>query len=333
MTHPQLKNLVKFFINKGYEVFAPQKSDKGVFISKIEDPKKVQIIPQLPFFSFKEFLVPQVEVLFNYKNNRLSEPKNKFSPQVLFGVNLLDLKAIQHSNIIFRHDPYYQKRLKNTIIIGQNTLKPDADMFFLEDFEEDTLEHLEFDIFLAVIGKKYRVFTGSEDGQRLLDNFGYKDYENVEYVGPFREEVGQDPDMLLIKEKMQFSHEQELWDELGKICIECGKCSMVCPTCYCFNIYDEASLEKKEGQRKRCWTACFYNEFSQVAGPAEKAPKHTFLKDTVQKIHYWYYHKFVRTPEHHQIMGCVGCGRCTRVCPVDINIAKNLVRIKKSEKS
>ncbi len=190
---------------------------------------------------------------------------------------------------------------------------------FFEKFEENKLEHLQFDIFLAVQKNDYKIYTGSEDGQRLLDEYGYKDYSHIEYAGPIREE-GLDPQMVAIKDAMQNHHNQKIWDDLGKRCMQCGKCTIACPVCFCFRMFDQSNFEPGTGTRNRCWDSCFYNEFTQVSGPAPEAPKHRLMKTTAQKIYFWYEHHFVRTPSSFSLPGCVGCGRCSRTCPAEIDI-------------
>ena len=52
------------------------------------------------------------------------------------------------------------------------------------------------------------------------------------------------------------------------------------------------------------------------------------LKTTAQKIHFWYYHKFVRIPEQFKAyLGCYECMRCFKVCPVGINIQEVIKQI------
>ncbi|MFH1392577.1 MAG: 4Fe-4S dicluster domain-containing protein [bacterium] len=125
--------------------------------------------------------------------------------------------------------------------------------------------------------------------------------------------------MKRIKKKMQKKFNKKLWSELGKKCIECGQCTMVCPTCFCFRFED--SSDKK---RKLLPDSCFYHDFSEITG------NYKFLNNTAKRIYFWYYHKFVRIPEEHNLPGCVECGRCTKACPVGIDIKKVLKEILKT---
>jgi len=125
--------------------------------------------------------------------------------------------------------------------------------------------------------------------------------------------------MQRIKKKMESWFNQKLWDDLGKKCIECGRCSLVCPTCFCFRFEDQAS-----GTRGRVLDSCFYHDFSEVAGG------HRFLDSTARRIYFWYYHKFVRIPEQYNLPGCLECGRCIKACPVGIDIGKVLKEILKT---
>lgn len=331
MTHSELQKFIGFLTGSGYDVFAPEKQKDEVVYAKVEDAAKLKLIGEPPLHSFKRFLLPPEEVIFEYKKDRMSEVK-KARKQVIFGVNPIDLKAIVLFNHIFEKDPWYQERMKNTLIIGQSLIPAEAEhnLFHIK-YEEDVLEHLQFDIFLEVQpaptrkgrggGKNYFVYTGSEDGQKILDEYGYKDYEHIQFSGPIKEE-GLEPQMVKYRDALKKIYKKEIWeDDLGARCIECGKCTLVCPTCFCFDIKDQPNLVDKGGVRKRAWSACFYNDFSEVGGG------HKFLKTTAERIHFWYYHKFVRIPDQLQIMGCVGCGRCAKVCPVGINIFKVLASL------
>lgn len=322
MTNKQLRQFIEY-LTQQYVVWAPQKINGEVVIETVTDPKSIEFISELPLHSFKKILVPPNEVLFSYENNKI-KPEINAPFQAIFGLTVVDLKAIVFLNQIFAKDPYFQERLKKTLIIGQSLVPSGNEKFFLEKFQEDFLEHLRFDIFFAVGKNELKVFTGSLDGQRTLEKFGYSDFEHVEFVGPIKEE-GKDPQMLKIRDK--FYEDDKIWEDLGKICIECGKCTVICPCCFCFDITDQPGLKAGCGQRSRTCTTCFYTDFSEVAGLEIDLKKPKFLSDTKSRIRFWYEHKFVRCPDDISLPGCVGCGRCTKVCPVGIDIKKNLQRI------
>ena len=326
MTNKQLRQFIEYLSQQNI-VWAPQRINGELVMETVDDPKKVELTNELPLHSFKRILVPAKEVLFSYQKNQIKQ--NFTSPkQVIFGLTVVDLKAVTFLNQIFAKDPYFQERVKNTLIVGHSLVPAERTQFFLAKFQEDMLEHLKFDIFLAVCKDKYLVYTGSEDGQRILDDFGYKNYDHVEYVGPIREE-GKDPQMLKIREK--FYEDNKIWEDLGKICIECGKCTVICPCCFCFDISDQPGLNSGCGDRCRSQTTCFYTDFSEVAGLEIDSKKPKFLSNTMSRIRFWYEHKFVRCPDDISLPGCVGCGRCTKVCPVGIDIKENLQRILKGK--
>lgn len=329
-----------------------------VLIKEISKAAELDLSGQLPFYSFKRFFVPEQECLFEYQNNKLA-PHQHAEKTALLGMSILDLKAVNLYDQVFEKDPYYQRRRRNLLVVGYSLTPEIEDNLFEIKYEEDILEHLPFDIFLAKANpstrpaaaglaqgilpersgaksKAYRIFTGSIKGQRILEDFGYKDYQHIQYSGPVKEGKLEER-MERLRDRLKNHPNPQIWEELGKICIECGKCSLVCPTCFCFRIDDKPALKEGTGKRTREWDSCFYQEFSEVAGPPRidkqgrvEAGGHKFLNTTAERILFWYFHKFARIPDEFDFMGCVGCKRCVKVCPVGIDITKVLKQIESS---
>jgi ferredoxin len=100
------------------------------------------------------------------------------------------------------------------------------------------------------------------------------------------------------------------WREVSRSCLTCGICSYLCPTCHCFDIVDEGYL------RLRCWDTCSSDTFTRMAaGEDHRKRKHSRYRQRI-------YHKFSYFKENFDTHSCVGCGRCTRHCPVKIDIVE-----------
>jgi formate hydrogenlyase subunit 6/NADH:ubiquinone oxidoreductase subunit I len=278
---------------------------------------------KIPPYSYKKYLLPPQETLFKFTKNRIEE-NFQSKKQALVGLTLPDLRALILFDHVFEKDPYYQKRRQNTLVIGQS-LAPEDELVY-QSFEltneENLLEHVKFDLFFQNRRNKLQIISGSSLGSQILEKLKIKDFDYVEFAGPIKEE-GPEPRMLKIKAKLEKKYQPKIWEELGKICVACGKCSLVCPTCFCFFLEDEISPDQK-GSRQRLWNSCFYNHFSKTSSG------HQALDSVAKKIYFWYYHKFVRIPAEYKFPGCVSCGRCDKACPAKIKIQETLAKILKS---
>lgn len=325
MTKKQLFQFISFFQKKEWQVFGPQKIGKEIIIDKIEEPKSFYLGPELPLHSFKSFFIPQREILFELKDGREKTSKADYSQIVIFGASVLDLRAIRLYDLVFKEDPYYQERRKKIFIIGFQPGEKINRPNYKTELIEETLPYLKFDIFLYPEKDNFQIFFGSPAGKKILEDFNYLKAFLIEFRGFFNKK---DKELCFkFSSVLKKGPNLEVWRKLGEICIECGKCSVVCPTCFCFRIADGFGLLNKETFMERCQDSCFFSEFSEVASG------HKFLDTAQKKIHFWYYHKFARIPDEYKIRGCVGCHRCARVCPVGIDIKKVLKQLENVEKS
>jgi sulfhydrogenase subunit beta (sulfur reductase) len=108
----------------------------------------------------------------------------------------------------------------------------------------------------------------------------------------------------------------EVWVDQSIRCIGCGACAFVCPTCSCFDIQDER--DRRGGLRLRCWDSCGFGQFTlHASGHNPRSKQSERWRQRVM-------HKFSYQPQRLSTIGCVGCGRCSRSCPVDMNLAQHV---------
>jgi len=112
---------------------------------------------------------------------------------------------------------------------------------------------------------------------------------------------------------MNQAYDSKVWDELAEICLACGQCTLVCPTWFCFNVYDKVEVDLKEGERWRRWDSCQLDEFARVAGGEN------FREHQAARLRHRFMRKGRYLIEKYAELGCTGCGRCARSCLVDIS--------------
>ncbi len=114
--------------------------------------------------------------------------------------------------------------------------------------------------------------------------------------------------------------EDPFWATLGVRCNGCGACTMVCPTCHCFDIVDEEEGVGC-GTRRRCWDTCQAGKFTLHASG------HNPRADQIARYRQRINHKFAIYPVKFGDVLCTGCGRCVRTCQMGQNIGEILVAI------
>jgi heterodisulfide reductase subunit C len=102
-----------------------------------------------------------------------------------------------------------------------------------------------------------------------------------------------------------------VWDEKARTCYSCGTCNLVCPTCYCFDLRDEARLDMTGGARLRRWDGCQLEDFAKTEACNFRPLKaQRFRHRLLRKGQFLY--------ERYKDIACVGCGRCSTQCLPDI---------------
>jgi Fe-S oxidoreductase len=99
---------------------------------------------------------------------------------------------------------------------------------------------------------------------------------------------------------------------------------MVCPTCFCYDIVDETSMDLKTVRRFRHLAACQDIRFAEVYGG-------NFRQRRAARLRQFVTHKLNQTSQYG-VLGTVGCGRCITWCPTGIDLTEIASEIRRGEK-
>jgi ferredoxin len=213
-------------------------------------------------------------------------------------------------------DQHYLARRAKTTLISIECLKPCSEHAFCKSMSTLSVPE-EFDLHLTDIGEDYAADIGSEKGELILANApGVReaeldDYRCLETVMsqkwarfPYRLTF----DVTELPSLLSVSFDSILWKTLGVKCMGCGSCTVVCPTCYCFDVVDEIDFSLKVGERIRVWDSCQLNMFATVADG------HNFRESQEARVRHRFFRKGKYLMNAYGQRGCVGCGRCAQAC-------------------
>lgn len=279
--------------------------------------------------SSKDIAFPRVEKLLDYSKNKegMSVKGIDFNdiPEVIvWGVRPCDAAGVGELTSIFNwdyKDEIYNSRLAKVTVFGFSCNKAD-DYCFCTSVGGNPGNANGSDILFTKLGESgdYLAEIITEKGQAIV-SMAPAVFEKTETSDKekFLAEVPVRFNHEEIREKLDKFFESKEWIEQSMRCLGCGACAYVCPTCACFDIQDEA--HGKKGSRVRCWDSCGFSHFTLHTSGHN--PRDVQSQRWRQRI----MHKFSYMPERLLVYGCTGCGRCSRACPVDMNILENLISI------
>jgi len=163
----------------------------------------------------------------------------------------------------------------------------------------------------------------NEKGKALVDAAGTMLAEAT-VVADKPAEVAQKFDRLAVTKWLGENFNSPLWHEWSLACLGCGACAFTCPTCHCFDIQDETT--RCECVRYRNWDTCALALFTQHAGGHNPRIEQGMRRR--QRL----MHKLSYIPERFGLVGCVGCGRCERLCQAGLGIVEICQAIEETQK-
>lgn len=310
-----------------YDVVGAQKKRGRLVLDSLQDAADLMLEFPPAVHSPKKFLFPNWDQLFRFKldENILLQPETATPPRIIFGMHPCDLHAVKIlDDCLFEGetDSSYRAKREATLLIGVDCT-PD-EYCFCTSLGTDRIAQ-GFDLFLHRRDNSYLVQTGSERGRQLLETHAAEIYHGAE-ESPLPLQVKQCSSQVQFPAEslpslLEEAYEDDIWQKLGEHCLGCGSCTLLCPSCYCFNVQDKLEVNLQEGQRIRTWDSCQFDQFAQVSGGDN------FRSSQADRQRHRFYRKYKYLWEKHQKTACVGCGRCSRECLADIEPVAVLNRL------
>ncbi len=335
------ENIVKLLgdWSKEFTVFVPSRETgiatiarwDGKDTSFLDWYRNTMVPPKAIFF-------PSMEEMFSFQKDKQSYhielPSSDGQKQLIFGIRPCDTNAMTILDKTFEdayEDPYYLSKRKNTVLVGLGCAKP-YDSCFCTSLGSSPTNSANVDLMLTDIGDEFLVEAITEAGKELITKTSNleettetnetraKEAKEAAYNKITRQLDTQDIDKKLLSS----FEDQDFWEEIAAKCVSCGICTLLCPTCYCFDINDE--LIKDRGTRFRSWDSCSFPVYTKMPMENPRIEKWRRVRNKVC-------HKYEFYPMNFDIIACTGCGRCVRQCPVNWDITQTLERVQAKARS
>lgn len=309
------------------EVVGVQEKGKDKFaFQELHDAEDLRLDYDVTILPPKKYFMPQRETLVKYKSTEefSMDPVNEVIPRIIIGIHPYDLEAINQMDKVFEDthsDQNYLWKRREAVLIGVN-MQNVSEWSFAASMNTETIDS-GYDLMLTDLEDRYAIEVGSPKGADLMKKHDaeIRDArpEEVKEVEEEKERIKDEFETELNFSPYELPHilgenydNEEFWEENSEDCLSCGTCNLVCPTCYCFDVQEDADLNLEEGERLRRWDGCMLQAFAEVAGGEN------FREERAARYRHRYMRKGRYMYEEFGDIACVGCGRCSSQCLPDI---------------
>jgi sulfhydrogenase subunit beta (sulfur reductase) len=323
------------FVGKlaGKKLWAPQADGDAIRFAPVAEGDAPALEYSNTRVPPKGVLFPQTETLYRFQlgGEEMEEPKLE-EEVVVLGVRSCDARAMGIVEKLFKwdvDDPYFVKRRELVTLVGLACSEPGLNCFCTSvGGGPASAEGL--DLLMIDLGEKYLLEPVTDKGRAIIDETkdlleeaadeALKEKEKV--VAAAEKKIRRSVDTEGVPEGLPGLWEDPLWKRVSASCLGCGTCTYLCPTCHCFDIQDET--EGFEARRCRMWDSCMFEEYTLHTSGHN--PRPTRRERTRNRIN----HKYSYYVDKFDLIACVGCGRCTNLCPVNIDIIEILGQVKEA---
>jgi sulfhydrogenase subunit beta (sulfur reductase) len=318
-------------LKTAYRIFVPAKDGDFHTFKDLDEVKRPDFDYRNTRLSPKSIIYPQSERMFDYSidendsdANILKETPKDYSPQAIVGIRPCDAHAFEIVKINFDNpeyrDPWWVRRYESTTLVGLGCNAPCATCF-CTSMGGGPFYKKGLDVLLYDLGENYMAEAVTDKGETFLKKAKggdpaketqLKKAERLNSASLKKMNRHVPSDRLKEKVATELFH-APFWEKVAFACINCGTCTFLCPTCWCFDIQDEVSGLR--GDRIRNWDACMFPLFTLLGSG------HNPRDEKVRRVRQRFMHKLkYYVDKYNKGAQCSGCGRCVRYCPVNIDI-------------
>lgn len=280
-----------------------------------------------PVENLKHFFFPMREVVAAFP----SKFSKALEAQVIIGAKACDLRALEIHDKVFLDPDYvesfYKGRRDTTIIISADCPTPEKTCF-CQLVDLNPFVETGSDLNITPLSAGYLFEIHSLRGQKIVDDnleiLIEADASKIDERKRIRdravallEKINKKPFKKDLDRLIEKKKDLRFWQNSRDGCVECFACLDICPTCYCFLLYESAEKSKTRKaifDRVRIWDECFRAAYGRVGGGANPRPSFT------QRFRNRFECKFEYFKKYHNLYACSGCGRCSAGCTAQIDI-------------
>ena len=275
-------------------------------------------------FSPKEALLPITETLFYFSEDSFREPATEERGVLIF-LRACDIHGLARLDDIFlrngtQPDTYYARKREKVKYVLLECRQPFTNCFCVsmgcnvtDDFAMAV--RAEGDAMYVLVRDATLAGALPPDATPATFTPEFMQEDAVPVVIPQATALTR-----ALHDGLFYTH--PLWEEYGRRCIACGRCTVSCVSCSCFTSYDLYYDDNPHaGERRRIWASCHVDHFTEMAGG------HSFRQENGTRMRFKALHKIYDFALRFGRQMCVGCGRCDDVCPEYISFAACINRI------
>ena len=312
-------------LREEYRIFAPVlKKGEGRFFDTdvvrydfIDSADEIDLEHKSDY-AFREILTPLSETLLYFVDDSAREADIDKQATIVL-LRACDLHAVRRLDDIYLHngreEDWFYARLRETVRFALIGCGHSYENCFCVSMGSNKAENYVFSV--DNVNGEYRIDVKDKAFDRAFsENSTSRQDVEPRYVTENEIEVR-------LPEEVPLSIiTADLWNEYTARCINCGRCNFVCPTCTCYTMQDIFYTDNgRAGERRRVAASCMVDGYSTVAGGGQ------YRKTNGERMRFKVLHKVY---DHRKRFGydmCVGCGRCTDVCPEYISYSTILQKL------